>query len=138
MKFPKVGVRTLIILVAIAAIILGVSVDLAKRRRIRYLSEQVALHAERDAYWTDQAAAMTRGEGRELLAGHTMEAAIYASQAAYDRVQAQYHQELHRKYREALRRPNLPIEPDPPRSPLYPRDYLSKVPYYVPPTLTGP
>jgi hypothetical protein len=137
-KLPKVRVRALILLVAVAAIILGIGVDIAKRRRIRYLSDLVAAHAEREAYWTDQAAAMLRNEGRDLSEGRTMEAAIFASQAAYDRVEAQYHQELHRKYREALRRPGLPIEADPPRPPLYPRDYLSKVPYYVPPALSGP
>jgi hypothetical protein len=137
MRFPKLRVRTLIILVAVAAILLGIAVEMAKRRRMQYLSGLVAAHAEREAYWEDQAEATSRNEGRELSEGRTETAAIFASQAAYDRVEAQYHRDLHRKYREALRRPGLPIEPDTPRPPLYPRDYLSKVPYYVPPRSTG-
>ncbi len=75
---------------------------------------------------------MRRNEGDELKAGRMTSAAFFASQALYDRDQARHFGALHRKYEEALRRPGMAIDPDPIAPWLYPRDYLAKVPYYIP------
>ena len=88
-------------------------------------------------YWIDQEQAMRRYEAQELTAGRPQAAAISASQALYDRDQARYYGSLARKYQDALRHPDRAIEPDPLAPYLYPRDYLSRVPYFIPDRATA-
>jgi hypothetical protein len=132
MARPRLTVRKLILIVAGLAILLAIVAHESKRRRLRYLGNLVASYAEREAYWTNQEKAMRRSESQELKAGNPSTAAISASQAIYDQEQARYYGTLRRKYEEALRRPEGAVEPDPMAPSLFPRDYLSSVPYYVP------
>jgi hypothetical protein len=132
MTRPKLRVRTLIFVIAIIAVILAITAHESRRQRLRTLRELAAKYSEREAYWIDQEKAMMRNEGVELAAGRQSSAAVIASQTLYDRDQARYYGLLRLKYEEALHHPDMPMEPDPLAPSLYPRDYLSKVPYYVP------
>lgn len=127
MKYLRLRLRTLILLVAGAGLVTGLFAEAAKRRRYRALNERLAAHAERETYWRDQEGAMIREAMEESANGRALMAQILTAQAAYNSDQVQYHGALRRKYEYAVNNPSSPLGPDPPAPRMDPAEYLPRL-----------
>ena len=120
MPLPRVRLRTLMIAVAVAAVMIGAG--LMWRRAVGYRARAVAA-ANAKAVWAGSAtisetiaSRLTDAESREpdpqeRLVLHSR-AADHASQAAMGRARAGYYLAMEGKYRRAARYPWFTVEPD--------------------------
>jgi hypothetical protein len=116
MRPPRFRLRTLLVAVAVAAVMLGVIVPMV-RLRARY-SERAAGHGGSAQFYLEHARAADQGHGGCMKIG--ARGSIQEIKAAYRRVApkyrriADYHSLMARKYERASRYPWLPVPPDPP------------------------
>jgi hypothetical protein len=109
MRPPRLRLRTLLIAVAVAGMVLGEGLMIQRRARLRATS---ARHAAQEQMWTTLAAAAGQRPSRRV--DWSYRGVRRQTDQGRCRAAADYHARLARKYDRAARYPWLPVAPDPP------------------------
>lgn len=113
MRMPRFRIRTLMIMVAVAAVLTGVGIDF--RRRVGYRQSMLRRHHEASLPWYCELYADAGGlsdPSDEIVSpGPGLDIVLKAE--AIDR-RSEYHVRMKEKWTHAVRSPWLPVAPDPP------------------------
>lgn len=113
MRMPRFTIRTLMVMVAMAAVLTGVGIDY--RRRVRYRQSMLLSHDEAGLGWYCEL--YTDLDLRDFVPDETDE--IVRPGPGLDVVVSadrlsEYHRRMKEKWTHAVRYPWLPVAPDPP------------------------